>query len=45
MVQNYNKYNNGNFIEKLQFEKNVSTRIKLCNFEHQNFKQSLLQER
>jgi len=36
MVQNYNKCNNGNFIEKLQFEKDVSTRIKLCNFQHQN---------
>ena len=37
MVQNYNKFNNGNFIEKLQFEKNVPTKIKLCNFQHQNF--------
>jgi len=37
MVQHYNNYNNGNSIEKLQFEKNVPTRIKLCNFEHQNF--------
>lgn len=37
MVQNYNKCNNDNFIEKLQFEKDVSTRIKLCNFQHQNF--------
>ena len=36
MVQNYNKCNNDNFIEKLQFEKDVSTRIKLCNFQHQN---------
>lgn len=36
MVQNYNKCNNDNFVEKLQFEKDVSTRIKLCNFQHQN---------
>jgi len=36
MVQNYNKCNYDNFIEKLQFEKDVSTRIKLSNFQHQN---------
>jgi len=36
MVQHYNNYNNGNFIEKLQFKKDVPTRIKLCNFQHQN---------
>ena len=36
MVQNYNKCNNDNFIEKLQFEKDVPTKIKLCNFQHQN---------
>lgn len=36
MVQNFNKYNNGYFIEKLQFKKNIPTKIKLCDFQHQN---------
>lgn len=36
MVQNFNKYNNGYFIEKLQFKKDIPTKIKLCDFQHQN---------
>lgn len=36
MVTKYNKQNNGNFIEKIQFNKDIATKIKLCNFQHQN---------
>ena len=36
MVQKYNEYNNVNLIDKLQFKKNIPTRIKICSFQHQN---------